>query len=106
MAQEHVFEDAVHIRVHILIADKRTNRPELLRNLRVERRHVESDVALLERVPDEKTFAHELNALSNVDHISVHKRLTDSYLWPKLYGADLVVLERTSDLLPSPHLRT
>src|SRR5712671_1954314 len=48
LAQEDVFEDAVHIRVHILVADKRTKRAKLLRNLGVERRHVAFDVAMLE----------------------------------------------------------
>src|ERR1700680_3174140 len=77
VAQINVFEDAMRVRVDVLVAEERANVGEPSGNLGIERRHIEYGSAGLERVPNKKAFIKEFDAMSHIDHVGIDARVAD-----------------------------
>src|ERR1700691_40287 len=121
IAQADVVEDrvAVRVRVHILIAEKRPQPPQLLGELRIERWLVEVERTTDNGLPDQEPLVQKFNAMRHVDHVGVDDRLAvprrrsentrkqrSRSAGKQVVMADLVVVIRSSDLQPGNGVRT
>ena len=61
---------------------------------------------MLGRVPDQKAFVQELNAVSDVNYVSVHDGLAYANVCPGFQPADFVMVKRAANFQPGHSFRT